>query len=105
MVTAEGLVRADLATDGEQISAIAAELPGGSEEIDARGMMVLPGLIDAHVHFNEPGRADWEGAATGSRALAAGGGTVFFDMPLNSTPCTLTADWFHLKHKALAERR
>lgn len=102
LVTAEGLVRADLATDGEQISAIAAELPGGSEEIDARGMMVLPGLIDAHVHFNEPGRADWEGAATGSRALAAGGGTVFFDMPLNSTPCTLTADLFQLKHDALA---
>jgi allantoinase len=102
LVTADGLVRADLATDGEQISEIAAELPGGGEEIDARGMMVLPGLIDAHVHFNEPGRADWEGSATGSRALAAGGGTVFFDMPLNSTPCTLTKDLFRSKHEALA---
>ena len=48
-------------------------------------------MIDVHLHFNEPGRTDWEGAATGSRALAAGGGTLFFDMPLNSTPCTVNA--------------
>ena len=52
---------------------------------------MFPGLIDVHVHFNEPGRTEWEGAQTGSRALAAGGGTLFFDMPLNSTPCTVTA--------------
>ncbi len=58
------------------------------EMLDARGMLVWPGFIDAHVHFNEPGRADWEGLATGSRALAAGGGTMFFDMPLNSSPPT-----------------
>ena len=60
-------------------------------EIDARGLHVLPGLIDVHLHFNEPGRTEWEGAGTGSRALAAGGGTLFFDMPLNSTPCTVDA--------------
>ena len=50
-----------------------------------------------HVHFNEPGRTDWEGAATGSRALAAGGGTLFFDMPLNSTPCLIDAREFDSK--------
>ena len=60
-------------------------------EIDARGCMISPGLIDVHLHFNEPGRTEWEGAATGSRALAAGGGTLFFDMPLNSSPCTVSA--------------
>ena len=56
-----------------------------------RGLHVFPAVIDIHLHFNEPGRTEWEGAATGSRALAAGGGAVFFDMPLNSTPCTVNA--------------
>ena len=67
------------------------------ETIDAHGLHVFPGVIDAHVHFNEPGRADWEGIATGSAALAAGGGTCFIDMPLNSSPPTLDAPSFELK--------
>src|SRR6185369_16156066 len=71
------------------------------EEIDARGLVVMPALIDVHLHFNEPGRTEWEGAQTGSRALAAGGGTVFFDMPLNSTPCTVNAREFDRKRQAL----
>ena len=62
---------------------------------------MLPGVIDVHLHFNEPGRTEWEGAATGSRALAAGGGTLFFDMPLNSTPCTVNAREFDRKRAAL----
>lgn len=61
------------------------------EEVDASGNFVLPGFVDAHVHFNEPGRTDWEGLETGSRALAAGGVTTFFDMPLNSSPPVLSA--------------
>jgi allantoinase len=73
------------------------------EEIDATGLLVLPGAIDAHVHFNEPGRADWEGLGTGSRACAAGGTTTFFDMPLNSTPPLVDADAFAAK-QAIAER-
>lgn len=73
------------------------------EEIDATGLLVLPGVIDAHVHFNEPGRTDWEGIATGSRACAAGGTTTFFDMPLNSTPPLLDAEAF-AKKRAIAER-
>ena len=64
------------------------------EEIDATGLLMLPGVIDAHVHFNEPGRADWEGIDTGSRACAAGGTTAFFDMPLNSTPPVIDAESF-----------
>lgn len=74
-----------------------------SEEIDATGLLVLPGAIDAHVHFNEPGRAGWEGIATGSRACAAGGTTTFFDMPLNSTPPLIDATAFAAK-RAIAER-
>src|SRR5271167_577542 len=91
----------DIAIEGEHIAAVAGDIPGGKCEIDASGLTILPGLIDIHLHFNEPGRADWEGAATGSRALAAGGGTVFFDMPLNSSPCTTNARHFDQKRAAL----
>jgi allantoinase len=101
VVTAAGRRRADLAIEDGRIAAEAPELTGGRAEIDARGLVVLPGLIDVHVHFNEPGRTEWEGAATGSRALAAGGGTLFFDMPLNSTPCTVNARAFDRKREAL----
>ena len=73
------------------------------EEIDATGLLVLPGVIDPHVHFNEPGRTEWEGLATGSRACAAGGTTTFFDMPLNSTPPVIDAAAFDAKRTA-AER-
>ena len=62
-----------------------------------RGLTIFPGLIDVHLHFNEPGRTEWEGAASGSRALAAGGGTLFFDMPLNSHPPTTDAAAFNQK--------
>ncbi len=93
----------DIAIEDGKIVAIGPELPGAAEEIDARGLHVFPGLIDVHLHFNEPGRTEWEGAATGSRALAAGGGTLFFDMPLNSSPCTVNADAFDLKRAALAK--
>jgi allantoinase len=96
-----GSTRADLAIEDGRITAIRAELPGASHEIDARGLVVLPALIDVHVHFNEPGRTHWEGAATGSRALAAGGGTLFFDMPLNSTPCAVNAHEVDRKREAL----
>jgi allantoinase len=92
----------DIAIDDGKIAAIGPELPNAAEEINARGLHISPGLIDVHLHFNEPGRTEWEGAATGSRALAAGGGTLFFDMPLNSTPCTVNAAAFDCKREALA---
>src|SRR3984885_8477443 len=91
----------DIAIEDGKIVAIGTELPGAAEEIDAHGLHIFPGLIDVHLHFNEPGRTEWEGAATGSRALAAGGGTLFFDMPLNSSPCTVNADAFDRKRAAL----
>ncbi len=102
VVTGEAAAPADLAIEDGRIAAVGPQLPGGRAEIDASGLLVLPGLIDAHLHFNEPGRTEWEGAATGSRALAAGGGTTFFDMPLNSTPCTVTVEAFDDKQRALA---
>jgi allantoinase len=99
LVLPDGVPRqADLAIVDGRIAGIGPELEGGAREtIDATGLHIFPGLIDAHVHFNEPGRADWEGIATGSAALAAGGGTLFFDMPLNAHPPTVDAEAFDLK--------
>ncbi len=73
-------------------------------ELDAAGRYVFPGIVDAHVHFNEPGRTEWEGLAYGSLALAAGGGTCFFDMPLNSEPPVLDAAALRTKRE-LAEQQ
>ena len=87
---------------GGRIEAIGPEVGAALEDVDARGLRILPGVIDVHLHFNEPGRTNWEGAATGTRALAAGGGTTFFDMPLNSTPCTTNAVEFARKREALS---
>ena len=75
----------------------------GQSEIDARGLAIFPGVIDAHVHFNEPGRTDWEGFATGSRAAAAGGTTTIFDMPLNAHPPTIDGAAFDAKRAAAEE--
>jgi len=102
VVTTNGQSQTDLAVEDGRIVEVSRDLAGGREEIDAHGLFVFPGVIDVHVHFNEPGRTEWEGGATGSRALAAGGGTLFFDMPLNSTPCTVNAGEFDRKHAALA---
>ena len=98
LVTAEGITAADIAIADQQIAAIGPALDGTSQaEIDATGLHIFPGLIDAHVHFNEPGRAEWEGFASGTHALAAGGATSFFDMPLNAHPPTLDAASFDQK--------
>lgn len=102
VVTPHGTINADIGIENERIAALGPELPSGKSEIDASGMTVMPGLIDIHLHFNEPGRTEWEGAATGSRAFAAGGGTLYFDMPLNSSPCTVGPHEFDAKSKALA---
>ena len=105
VVTPAGLVKADLGVAGEQIRALGPDLSGaGGEVVNATGLHILPGVIDAHVHFNEPGRAHWEGFETGSRAVAAGGGTMFFDMPLNADPPTIDAPSFRLK-LAAAEKK
>jgi allantoinase len=101
VVTPAGHVAADLAAADGVIAEIAPELVGPArEEIDATGCHLLPGVVDTHVHFNDPGRADWEGVATGSAALAAGGGTLFCDMPLNASPPTLDAASFAAKRAA-----
>ncbi len=72
--------------------------------IDARELVVLPGLVDSHVHANEPGRTDWEGLETATRAAAAGGITTVVDMPLNSLPPTNTPAALALKRAAATSK-
>ncbi|MGH2500391.1 MAG: amidohydrolase family protein, partial [Candidatus Limnocylindria bacterium] len=91
VVLEDGVVARDILVRDGTIAALAAPGEGASgEAIDARGLLVLPGVVDAHVHFNEPGRADWEGWERGTRGAAAGGVTTVLDMPLNSLPATTT---------------
>lgn len=105
LVTPAGIVRAEIGVRLGKIVEIAPEITDDTvATLDAVGRYVFPGIVDAHVHFNEPGRADWEGLATGSAALAAGGGTCFFDMPLNSEPPVLDAAALRIK-RALAEEK
>ena len=102
LVTLAGVVQADLAAEGGMIVGLGS-VGAGRTEVNAEGLHVFPGLVDAHVHFNEPGRTHWEGFASGSAALAAGGGTLFFEMPLNAHPPLLTPAEFATK-RAAAER-
>jgi allantoinase len=93
----------DVAVADGRIVAVGPELAGPAhEELDARGLLVLPGVVDAHVHLNDPGRADWEGFATGTAALAAGGTTCAIDMPLNAIPPTVDGAAFDAKVAAAA---
>jgi allantoinase len=89
---AEAGAPADIVVDD---GAIAAVVPAGSAHattvIDATGLLVLPGMIDAHVHFDEPGREEWEGFDTGSAAAVAGGVTTVVDMPIDCDPPTTSA--------------
>ena len=105
IVTAEGIIRGDLGVQRGKIVRISPAInEDASATLNASGRYVFPGIIDAHVHFNEPGRTDWEGLASGSAALAAGGGVCFFDMPLNSEPPVLDAASFRTK-RVLAEEK
>ena len=98
VVTLERLFSADIAVVDGRIVAIGSKLERSAAEIvDASGLHLFPGIIDAHIHFNEPGREHWEGIASGSRSLAAGGGALFFDMPLNAAPPTLDRESFARK--------
>src|SRR5262249_54168070 len=98
VVRSTGVERADIAVENEKIVEIAPTISGSArDQIDAMNLHVFPGVIDPHVHFNEPGRTGGDGFAPGSAAGAAGGGPMFFDMPLNSSPPVLDGESFDLK--------
>jgi allantoinase len=100
LVTDEGERPAAVCVAGGRIAAIEPyDAPaGGAPGEDLGDLVLLPGLVDTHVHINEPGRTEWEGFATATRAAAAGGITTLVDMPLNSVPPTVT-------EAALAQKR
>ncbi|GAF64184.1 allantoinase [Bacillus sp. TS-2] len=107
VVSGDGEYKADIGIKDGKIKLIT--LPGqlgaaSKNVIKGKDLYALPGLIDVHVHFNEPGRTDWEGFETGSKSLAAGGVTTFFDMPLNSNPPTTTTENFQLKNNRARHR-
>lgn len=105
IVTSKSVSKGDIAIKDGKIVEVSSEISGTStNEINADGLHVFPGLIDTHVHFNEPGRTEWEGVETGSKSLAAGGVTSYFDMPLNSTPPTIDKENLEIK-RTLSEEK
>jgi allantoinase len=98
VVAGEDSRAADVGIQDGVIAAVAEHLDAHApQELDATGLYVLPGAIDVHVHCNEPGRTSWEGFATATSALAAGGATAFCDMPLNASPPTIDGEAFDRK--------
>lgn len=105
VVTEQGIGPASVHVSRGAISAVSIfeDLPAGCDLIEAEGpSVIMPGLVDTHVHVNEPGRTDWEGFETATGAAAAGGVTTIVDMPLNSIPATTTLDAFNEKLAATA---
>ncbi|HEX4642370.1 MAG TPA: allantoinase AllB [Candidatus Acidoferrales bacterium] len=102
VVTPEGVRAATVRLRNGVIQSVSGydDLPSGKHIYDAGESVVMPGLVDTHVHINEPGRTDWEGFDTATRAAAAGGVTTLIDMPLNSIPATTTAAALEIKRAA-----
>jgi allantoinase len=106
VVTPEGVRAATVHIRNGVITAIAGydDLPSGKHAYDAGESVVMPGIVDTHVHINEPGRTEWEGFETATRAATAGGVTTLIDMPLNSIPATTTAAALQQKRAAARKK-
>ncbi|MGW2935083.1 allantoinase AllB [Streptomyces sp. NPDC001156] len=105
VVTPEGTRPAAVVVAGGTISAVLpydADVPAGTRREDFGDDVLLPGLVDTHVHVNDPGRSEWEGFWSATRAAAAGGITTVVDMPLNSLPPTTTVGHLRTKKEAAA---
>jgi allantoinase len=102
VLTAGGLVAATLVVEGERIAEIVGGEAAGepSASRDFGDLILLPGLVDSHVHINEPGRTEWEGFATATQAAAGGGFTTLVDMPLNCIPETIDVSSLQAKRRA-----
>src|SRR6187200_2337055 len=94
VVTPDGVRPATLTIENGRIVSV----ENGPADTDYGDLVIMPGVVDSHVHVNEPGRTEWEGFETATRAAVAGGVTTIVDMPLNSIPPTTTVE-------ALQEKR
>jgi allantoinase len=106
VVTSDGIGPAAILVESGRITAVVApgDVPADCPRRDVGDRVVMPGLVDAHVHVNEPGRTEWEGFATATRAAAAGGVTSLVDMPLNSIPATTSLAALERKRAAASGR-
>ncbi len=107
VITPDGIRPAAILVQAEQIQAIVSpdQVPARDYEIhDFGDRAILPGLVDSHLHINDPGRAEWEGFETATRAAAAGGYTLLVDMPLNCLPATTTVAALEAKRAAAQGR-
>ena len=104
VLTPDGERSASIHIQGGAIAKISGidDIPPASRVYEAGDLVVMPGLVDTHVHINEPGRTEWEGFETATKAAAAGGITTLIEMPLNSIPATTTVEAFHTKLAAAA---
>ncbi|HYN83473.1 MAG TPA: allantoinase AllB [Gemmatimonadaceae bacterium] len=102
VVTPDGMRPASVHIVDGRIARVGAwyDIPADVKPVDAGEMIVMPGLVDTHVHVNEPGRTEWEGFETATRAAAAGGVTTILDMPLNCIPATTTVAALEAKRDA-----
>lgn len=106
VVTPKGSFQGGVAVSGEKI----VQLLEGSPDLEAekvedvQGKIILPGLVDSHVHFHDPGRADWEGYPAGSKAALAGGVTTVIEMPLNGLPPTIDREKLLSKRAQIQNR-
>ena len=97
VILESGSAKTDIGIKNGKIIAIGENLSDGNEIIDATGLIVAPGMIDAHTHISEPGRTEWEGYVTGTKAAARGGITTFLEMPLNQLPVTANRESLKIK--------
>ena len=106
VVTPEGVMAATVHIRNGKITAVRGhdDLPSGANVHEVCNSVVMPGLVDTHVHINEPGRTDWEGFETATRAAAAGGVTTLIDMPLNCIPATTTVAALEAKRTAARKK-
>jgi len=106
VVTPEGVRPAAVLVEGEGIRGVVArdQVPGHADVQDFGDAAILPGLVDSHVHINDPGRSEWEGFETATRAAASGGFTLLVDMPLNCLPATTNVTALEAKREAARGR-